>query len=327
LALNSNFAPLFPSPRVGEMCRPVLAASIVTAALLESASASLRGSGNHSVVGNMASMQGQDLVCPNWLSDAFVEALPGYNSHPKFGEYSCSGMVTAAGKYGMKFDDSDASKVEAAAFIANVGHETNGLHDLEEIDKSDYCDPCKSGCPCQCDSCKCASEQEYFGRGPLQLSWNYNYHYFQIDKRNPVSADLVAQPSELLANPARGWESAMWFWNAPRAGFAATDKTISQILAGDASNFGETIKRINGEECKEWQDGKGWDRVQRFKDLLEKLAVPIPHDVASWSAEKPACDNRQCVCPYPNQGWDCDPHSTNRFQCGGAFPDAPCDCH
>merc|ERR1711870_34380 len=290
-------------------------------------SASLRGSGNHSVVGNMTSMQGQDLVCPTWLIPHFAEALPYYDKQPKFGTYSCSGMVTAAGKYGIKFDDSDASKVEAAAFIANVGHETNGLHDLEEIDKSDYCDACKSSCPCQCDSCKCAAGQEYFGRGPLQLSWNYNYHYFQIDKRNPVSADLVAQPSEVLANPARGWESAMWFWNAPRAGFAASDKTISQILAGDASNFGETIKRINGMECKTWQDGKGWDRVQRFKDLLEKLDVPIPQDVASWSAEKPACDDRQCVCPSPNQGWACDPHSTNRFQCGAAFPDAQCDCH
>jgi len=205
-------------------------------------------------------------------------------------------MVTAADIYNIKFDDSDASKVQAAAIIANVGHETGGLQHLEEVYKSAYCSQCVSGSsPCQCGPCKCASGKQYWGRGPLQLSWNYNYFYFQSDSRNRLSVDLVAQPSELLATPARGWESAMWFWNSPRAGYAPTDPTISELLAGDASNFGLVIKRINGMECGAgwtgtgWTAGEGWNRVQRFKDLLTKLNLPIPAEVASWSAEKPAC--------------------------------------
>jgi len=332
LALYSNFAPLFPSPRVGEMCRPVLVASVVTVALLELASASLRGSGNHSVVGNMTSMQGQDLVCPTWLSPHFAEALPYYDKQPKFGTYSCSGMVTAAAKYGIKFDDSDASKVEAAAFIANVGHETVGLQYLEEIQKQPYCSPCTTGAFCQCDSCKCVSGQEYFGRGPLQLSWNYNYHSFQIDERNPVSVDLVAQPSELLANPARGWESAMWFWTSKRAG-QDQDLTIHEILAGDASNFGKTIARINEIECGDaWNTGatkgEGMDRVQRFRDLLAKLNVPIPDVVASWSAENPACKPPpQCFCPAPHSTWSCNPDKPSKWMCGATSPWAQCVCH
>merc|ERR1711972_720407 len=189
LALYSNFAPLFPSPRVGEMCRPVLVASVVTVALLELASASLRGSGNHSVVGNMTSMQGQDLVCPTWLSPHFAEALPYYDKQPKFGTYSCSGMVTAAAKYGIKFDDSDA-------------------------------------------------------------------------------------------------------WNT-----GATK-------------------------------GEGMDRVQRFRDLLAKLNVPIPDVVASWSAENPACKPPpQCFCPAPHSTWSCNPDKPSKWMCGATSPWAQCVCH
>merc|ERR1712066_761402 len=114
-----------------------------------------------------------------------------------------------------------------------------------------------------------------------------------IDERNPVSVDLVAQPSELLANPARGWESAMWFWTSKRAG-QDQDLTIHEILAGDASNFGKTI----------------------------------PDEVASWSAENPACKPPpQCFCPAPHSTWSCNPDKPSKWMCGATSPWAQCVCH
>ena len=53
------------------------------------------------------------------------------------------------------------------AFLANIHHETGGLTVIEEAPsrRSVYCDGSKPyGCP--------AGRDAYFGRGPIQLSWN-----------------------------------------------------------------------------------------------------------------------------------------------------------
>jgi hypothetical protein len=41
---------------------------------------------------------------------------------------------------------------------------TAGLVYINEIDQSQYCDPSSTQYPC-------AAGQEYYGRGPLQISW------------------------------------------------------------------------------------------------------------------------------------------------------------
>ncbi|MFE2597800.1 chitinase [Streptomyces sp. NPDC059396] len=67
--------------------------------------------------------------------------------------------------------DHTTRKREAAAFLANVSHETVGLRNVVERNTSNYPHYCDSSQPYGCP----AGQSAYYGRGPLQLSWNFNY--------------------------------------------------------------------------------------------------------------------------------------------------------
>ena len=43
----------------------------------------------------------------------------------------------------------------------------------------------------------------FFGRGPIQLSWNYNY----IDAGNALGVDLCANPELVATDAAVAWGS------------------------------------------------------------------------------------------------------------------------
>ncbi|KAK9932229.1 hypothetical protein M0R45_019475 [Rubus argutus] len=85
-----------------------------------------------------------------YTRQAFLNAL---GSYPDFGT---SGSA-------------DDNKHEIAAFFAHATHETGSFCYVEEIDKrNSYCDTSRIDYPCNPD-------KKYYGRGPLQLTWNYNY--------------------------------------------------------------------------------------------------------------------------------------------------------
>ena len=98
----------------------------------------------------------------------FNQMFPNRNSF-----YTYSGLTAALSAYpGFANTGSDTvKKQEAAAFLANVSHETGGLVYIVEQNTANYphyCDTSQSyGCP--------AGQAAYYGRGPIQLSWNFNY--------------------------------------------------------------------------------------------------------------------------------------------------------
>ncbi|MHC5771824.1 MAG: glycoside hydrolase family 19 protein, partial [Nostoc sp.] len=86
--------------------------------------------------------------------------------------YSYEGLITATQRYPNFCNEGsdEQRKREAAAFLANIAHETGDLQYSEELNTANwphYCDP-NSTYPC-------VSGKTYHGRGPIQLSWNYNY--------------------------------------------------------------------------------------------------------------------------------------------------------
>ncbi|CAN1304083.1 Chitinase 4 [Linum perenne] len=84
------------------------------------------------------------------------------------------------------------SKREIAAFFAHVTHETG-------INKGEYCDRTRY---------PCAQGKKYYGRGPLQLTWNYNYA--ECGKAN--NFDGVNNPDIVARDPVLAWRTALWFW-------------------------------------------------------------------------------------------------------------------
>nr|AEF59007.1 class VII chitinase [Pinus contorta] len=170
--------------------------------------------------------------------------------------YTYSDFINAANSFSSfgTTGTSDDNKREIAAFFANVAHETTNLCYVEEIAKSAYCDSTNTQYPC-------ASGQQYYGRGPLQLTGNANYGaagaYLAVDLRN--NPGLVAQ------DDLTSWKTALWFWNV-------NSNCHTAITSGQG--FGATIQAINGAvECNGGNTAEVNDRVSRYTTYCSQLGV------------------------------------------------------
>ncbi|MFB6890946.1 glycoside hydrolase family 19 protein [Kitasatospora sp. NPDC056327] len=149
---------------------------------------------------------------------------------------------------------------EAAAFLANVNHETGALVYVVEQNTANYphyCDSSKSyGCP--------AGQAAYYGRGPIQLSWNYNYKA----AGDALGIDLLRNPNLVQTDPAVAWKTALWYWNTQNG--PGTMTPHNAIVNG--YGFGETIRSINGSlECNGGNPAQVQSRInayQRFTQLI-----------------------------------------------------------
>ncbi len=212
-------------------------------------------SGGASATGGTTASGGADVGSGGTAEEACggvrdILSEPEFNSlFPKRNEtYSYQGMVDAIEGNGdligfpafATSGDCVTRKRELAAFLANVARETGQLVYIEQIDKSFvYCDQSKNyGCP--------AGSNAYFGRGPIQLSWNYNYRAASLAL---FGDDRLLQTPEMVANdPAIAWATGFWFWMVGGAGGDGSNSPHSAMQNGEG--FGATINIINGyEEC------------------------------------------------------------------------------
>jgi chitinase len=173
--------------------------------------------------------------------------------------YTYAGLVQAAGMSPTfaTTGTSDDQKREVAAFLANVGHETGDLVYVEEIAKAVYCQA-SANCPC-------ASGQEYYGRGALQLSWNYNY----CSAGAALGQNLQANPELVATDPTLAWGTGVWFWMTSTG---STAQTCHDAI--NSSGFGATIQVINGGlECNGANQTEMQDRVTRYLNLCSTFGV------------------------------------------------------
>nr|KAJ0216391.1 hypothetical protein LSAT_V11C300151720 [Lactuca sativa] len=93
----------------------------------------------------------------------------------------------------------DDSKRELAAFFAHVTHETGHFCYVEEINgrSKNYCDRSNSEYPC-------APNKGYYGRGPIQISWNYNYGA----AGRSLGSDLLGNPDIVANDPMISFKTA-----------------------------------------------------------------------------------------------------------------------
>ncbi|HJP72691.1 MAG TPA: glycoside hydrolase family 19 protein [Pseudonocardiaceae bacterium] len=187
----------------------------------------------------------------------FDQMFPSRNAF-----YTYSGLVSAMSAYpGFATTGGDTvEKQEAAAFLANVSHETGGLVYINEIDQSgDYCASESYGCP--------AGTYSYYGRGPLQLSWNFNYYA----AGNALGIDLLDNPSLVATDAATSWKTALWYWDTQTGPGTMTGHNAMVNGAG----FGQTIWSINGSiECNGGNTAEMQDRVNLYEQFTQILGVP-----------------------------------------------------
>ena len=158
----------------------------------------------------------------------------------------------------------DVKKRDLAAFLANISHETTGgwatapggpyafgLYFKEEVGKDDdtvgaYSTGYHPVYPSN-------PNESYHGRGPIQLSWNYNYGY--------MSQVIYADKNVLLNDPDRvahdgklGYMTGIWFWMTPQLPKPSCHDVMTgnwipnaeDIAENRLPGFGTTINVING---------------------------------------------------------------------------------
>jgi predicted chitinase len=185
----------------------------------------------------------------------FDQMFPSRNSF-----YTYGGLVTALSTYPgfATTGGTTVEKQEAAAFLANVDHETGGLVYINEIDQSgDYCASESYGCP--------AGTYAYYGRGPLQISWNFNYEA----AGQSIGQDLLDNPNLVSTNAAISWETALWYWMTQNGGSSMSSHTAMV----DSAGFGDTIRSINDIECNGGNTAEMQDRVNDYENFASILGV------------------------------------------------------
>jgi predicted chitinase len=197
-------------------------------------------------------------------SGGFVVSSAQFNSMfpSRNAFYTYAGLVDAMNKFPTfaKTGSDTVKKQEAAAFLANANHETGGLVYITEINKNnDLCDESQPyGCP--------AGTYAYYGRGPIQLSWNFNYK---------AAGDALGLP--LLTNPylaeqqsSVAWQTALWYWMTQTGPGTMTPHNAMINSRG----FGETIRSINGSlECNGRNPAQVASRVAAYQRFTGILAV------------------------------------------------------
>jgi predicted chitinase len=179
--------------------------------------------------------------------------------------YTYSGLVTAMSAYpGFANTGSDTvRRQEAAAFLANVSHETGGLVHIVEQNQNNYPHYCDWSQPYGCP----AGQAAYYGRGPIQLSWNFNYKA----AGDALGINLLNDPWQVQNNAAVSWKTALWYWNTQNGPgwMTAHNAMVNQ------QGFGHTIRAINGSiECDGGNPGQVQSRVNNYQRFVGMLGAP-----------------------------------------------------
>ena len=195
------------------------------------------------------------------MSEAqFNMMFPGRNPF-----YTYQGLISAAATMPTFAGTGDLQmrRREAAAALANFAHETGGLVFITEIARPVLC----SGTPTPCGVC--APGKSYYGRGPIQLSWNFNY----CPAGQFLGLNLWATPELVEQNATVAWRTALWYWMTQSG--PGTQPAHDCII--NNAGFGCTIRSINGAlECNGGNAAQVQSRINSFtlfKNILGTTSV------------------------------------------------------
>jgi predicted chitinase len=179
--------------------------------------------------------------------------------------YTYEGLIAATAKYPAfaTTGSPEERRREVAAFLSNVAHETDSLAKVEETkclgNKSctEYGDPAKS-------YALSPSGNTYHGRGPIQISYYYNYQL--ADQQ--LGLGIFNNPEKVSSDATVAWSTALWFWMTTQS---------AKGICHDAykSGLGATINIINGGECTHSVPPSltVQNRIRNYRRFCEMLGV------------------------------------------------------
>jgi basic endochitinase B len=188
---------------------------------------------------------------------------------------------------------SQNNKRELAAFLANISKETTGGWQLP-VGVGTYGDYAQWGLyfvhevGYTSSSAGAYSQAHaeyppnpskgYYGRGPIQLSWNYNYGQFSKFIYNDASI-LLNNPDLVQQDGVLAFKSAIWFWMMPQCPKPSCHQVMHDLWvpqSGYSSNkmymkgFAHTNNIINGGlECRNTSSSAYTIKVELRSDLYK----------------------------------------------------------
>ncbi|MDR7273787.1 glycoside hydrolase family 19 protein [Catenuloplanes atrovinosus] len=189
----------------------------------------------------------------------FKQMFPNRNQF-----YTYAGLVQALSAYpAFAGTGSDTvRKQEAAAFLANINHETGGLVHIVEQNTANYPHYCDANQPYGCP----AGQAAYYGRGPIQLSWNFNYKA----AGDALGIDLLRNPNLVQNDAAVAWKTGIWYWMTQSGPGTMTGHNAMVNGRG----FGESIRSINGAlECNGGNPAQVQSRIAAYQNFAAILGV------------------------------------------------------
>ncbi|PRQ47265.1 putative chitinase [Rosa chinensis] len=200
------------------------------------------------------------------------------------GFYKYDAFIAAARSFpgfGTTGDDATRKK-ELAAFLAQTSHETTGGWPSAPDGPYawGYCFVNQNDQDVHCTNPEypCAPGKKYYGRGPIQLTHNYNYD--QAGKA--IGADLINNPDLVATDPVVSFKTAIWFWMTPQSNKPSSHDVITgswnpsdaDRSAGRVPGYGVITNIINGGvECGHGQDDKVADRIGFYTRYTGILGV------------------------------------------------------
>ncbi|KAM7470972.1 hypothetical protein LguiA_009155 [Lonicera macranthoides] len=220
--------------------------------------------------------------------ELFDEMLK-YRNDPRcyaVGFYTYDAFVTAAAYFpgfGTTGDTATRQR-EIAAFLGQTSHETTGgwatADDgpyawgycfLREVSPGwNYC--------VQNVQYPCAPGQAYYGRGPIQISYNYNYG----PAGEAIGEDLLNNPDMVATDAIVSFKTAIWFWmteQLPKPSchdvvIGSWTPSIADVAAGRLPGYGVTTNIINGGlECGIGPDSRVEDRIGFYKRYCDMFGI------------------------------------------------------
>lgn len=208
------------------------------------------------------------------------------NSCPARGFYTYDAFIAAANSF-IGFGttgDTDTRKREIAAFLGQTSHETTGgwatapdgpyswgyCFKEEQGNPPDYCSPSAQW--------PCAPGKKYYGRGPIQISYNYNYG----PAGSAIGENLLGNPDLVATNPTVSFKTAVWFWMTPQSPKPSSHDVITGRWSPSAADIGAnrlpgygTITNIinGGLECGHGDDPRVNDRIGFYRRYCQILGV------------------------------------------------------
>ena len=216
--------------------------------------------------------------------------------------YEYEGFLRAVGKFEAfcgegnleGYDEEDTCARELAALFAHFGQET-GLHDTHSEWPESQGAPewkqglywvteirCTEGLGPDVGMSSCDYKEsgwagtaypsqpnvQYYGRGPFQLSWNYNYGQFSkalVDSSYDGTLYLLKNPDVVHEDAYTVFAAALWFYMTPQYPKPSMHDVMTGFMVpteadrnnGIGANFGTTVNIINGGiECRQGQEKK-----------------------------------------------------------------------